>query len=609
MRAAGLANGFLSEEKTPRPGHYRQIDASATPRLAELAGLYTDPQTAKALQDLFSADAHSSFYRYASKLSSLAKWGATVGNSKVHVRNFIGNVQFAMANGDFMSSPQAWGKAAKTTIDHLFRDGGDADQRSYLRRLAELGLLDSNVDIGDVRAMAGEMADLDGAPKPGLFGIGENVVAGLNRMYQAGDAMWKVLAFENKKSQYAKAYPTATFAQVEKLAADDVKAHYPTYSKLSKGVRKVSQFPLAAPFISFPAESIRTLKNTLTTIGRELKSDNPVVREMGKQRAVGLTASFAVVPAISMISKAIVGITPEEEDDLRKFQPPWSQAAQFLYLGKDGNGNYDLLDLSFLDARSIISKPLLAFLHSDDLPERFDNAVSELTSPLGEDLFFGRVLSVMRNRDADGRPIYNEEMPEADKAARVSFYLGQPLVPGTIPQLDRIRKGMAGEVSRGGKVYDAQLEAAATLGLRVSSTDVRQSFSFRSADFTAAMRAAERGITEVATSRGTITPGQLAGAYETYNRQRAKLTQQWHEMAMSAIRLGVPQHEVIPVLRMFAGDEKTKMILSGRYRPYRPSEEMLRTIMARPNGRARAIQMVQLHRQMNEKIEAELQMP
>jgi hypothetical protein len=609
VKAAGLATGFLSDEKSPRPGNYRRINASDTPRLAELDGLYTDPQTAKALQDLFSAETHSALYRYASKLSSIGKWNATVGNSKVHVRNFVGNIQFAMANGDMLSSPAAFGKAAKATIDHLLRDGGGAEQRSYLRRLTELGLVDSSVDVGDVRAMAGEMADLDGAPNPGLIGMATDAVAGLNRMYQAGDAFWKVLAFENKKQQYARAYPDQPYDAIEKLAAADVRDHYPTYSKLPKGVRKISQFPLAAPFISFPAESLRTLKNTVTTIGRELKSANPAVREMGMQRAVGLTASFAVVPAIATISKAVVGITPEEEDDLRKFQPPWSQNAQFLYLGKDGSGNYDLLDLSFLDARSIISKPLMAALRSDDLPERFDNAAKELITPFGEDLFFGRVLSVLRNKTLDGRTIFNEEAPEGEKAAEIGFYLGQPLVPGTVPQLDRIRRGLAGEVSRGGKVYDAQLEAAATLGLRVSSTDTKQSFTYRNLDFIAAMRSAERGIIEVANSRGTVTPGQLAHAYDSYNRQRAKLAQEWHEMAMSAIRLGVPQNEVAQTLRTFAGDDKARMILSGRYVPYRPSEETLRTIITRPDGRARAMQMIQLYREMSEKIEAELKMP
>jgi hypothetical protein len=611
VKQAGLQTGFLSAADAPNPHHFRQIDPATTPRLAELAGLYTDPATAKSLQDLFSAETHSQLYRYAVKLSALAKMNATIFNSKVHVRNALGNLQFAFANGDFFQSPAVWAKSARLTIDHLLNRGDDG-ARQYVRRLAELRLADSTIEVNELRAMSADMIDMDAAPRDGawakLKGSAGDVVAGASRLYQSQDTFWKILAFENKKTQYARAYPDKDYAAIEKLAAADVRAHYPSYDKLPKLVRTVSQFPLAAPFISFPSESVRTLKNSLATIQREIASDNPAIREMGMSRAVGLVSSFALVPAIAAISKAIVGVSAQEEEDLRKFQAPWAANAQFLYLGKDGEGNYDSLDLSFLDARSIISKPLLGMLRSGGWEDRFDRAVAELTAPLGEDLFFGRALSVLRNKTADGRPVYIEQADDAEKLRQLGWFMGQPMIPGTIQQLDRIRKGAQGEVRKGGKPYDAQLEAAALLGLRVSSADTKQSSGFRSMDLAIAMSRAEQGIAQVASSRGTITPGQLARAYTMYNQQRAKLVQDWHEMAMSAIRLGVPQAEVYRSVLTTAGERDALMIISGRNQAYRPSEQLLRTVTSRPDGQSRALQLVQLHRETTEQIAAELAM-
>ena len=157
-------------------------------------------------------------------------------------------------------------------------------------------------------------------------------------------------------------------------------------------------------------------------------------------------------------------MSADEEDDLREFQPPWSQNSQLLHLGKDGEGNYDTVDLSFLDARGIIAKPILAMLRSGDVGERVDQAATELVAPLGEDLLFGRVLSAWRNQTPDGRPVYNEQADLATKTQQLAQYMGMPLVPGTFQQLDRIRAGVAGEVSKGGKPYDALLETAALFG-------------------------------------------------------------------------------------------------------------------------------------------------
>lgn len=602
VKLTGLTTGFLSTGEGAPPQNFRRIVAGKNPRLAELDGLYTDSLTAKALSDLFNPELQGSVYRMAVKASGYAKWAQTVGSTKTHVRNLVGNIVFAMSNGDLYSG--GWRDAAKTTIDGLLNSGDD-NARKYVQRLAELRLTDANIDVGDLRAMASEMVDVDSAPRKGVWGNINAGMAGLSRVYQSQDTFWKVLAFENKKRQYARVYPQATHAEIETLAADDVKAHYPTYSKLPRAVRKVGQFPLIGPFVSFPAEVIRTMKNSLVTIARDSQSENPHLREMAQQRAVGLVSSMTLVPALSAISKAIIGVSEEEEEDLRKFQPPWSENSQLFYLGKDGDGNYDLVDLSFLDARNIISKPILGALRDGDISDRVDRAVNEITSPLGEDLLFGRLMSVWRNKTEDGRDVYNEQADIATKAKEIGLYLGQVVTPGTVSQLDRIRRGVGGEVSRGGKPYDAILESAAMFGLRISSTDVKQAFQFRNADMERATTDAESGILSVAQRRGTVTPGEIDSAYRVFNARRRRLLHEWHGLAMSAIRLGADQGEVAGAVQRSAGKRDAQAVLADVFVPYLPSESALAAIATRPNGVERVQQLVGLFRDASERIAAE----
>ena len=122
-------------------------------------------------------------------------------------------------------------------------------------------------------------------------------------------------------------------------------------------------------------------------------------------------------------------------------------------------------------------------------------------------------------------------------------------------------------------------------------------------DQASAMSRAEHGILEVASNRGTVTPGDIGAAYRSYNRQREKLIGQWHDLGMAAIRLGVPEAEVRREVATVAGVRDAAMILGGQYVPYLPSEATLETIATRPDGAARVQQMLMLYQEAVEQQE------
>lgn len=595
MKDIGIANGFLSTPDSPRPENYRLIDGSKISALKDLGGLYTDPNTLTALEDMLGREHASGVYRAAIALAGWAKWSATVGNSKTHIRNLISNIAFAASNGDW--HPKNAFDGLTTTINDVASNGDKASQE-YIRKLARLRVIGNNVDMGIVREMAGDILDAsEGRPLKTTWDKIKASPKFASKLYQAEDAVWKIAAFENKKRQFARAFPDMTAVEIEQMAADDVHKHYPSFEKLPRAVKAFSKFPLMGPFVSFHSEVIRCLKNNVVTIAKEMTSGNAELRKLAVLRTVGLIGSLYWTRAVSDISKAVVGITDQEDEDLRQFQPPWSQNSQFLYTGKNADGTYDGLDLSSFDARAYLSKVVTGLLRPGDVGERFERGLAELVDPLGEDLAFSKVADVMRNSTRDGRKIYNEADTDTAKTMKMGWHVGAVMIPGTFHQFGRIMKGAAGVVGPSGRKYDTAMEVISLFGFRSSSVDPKQAFGFRSRDYNEDVRWAESGINSRLTGAGTTRPGQIDRDYRVFNAQRKKFIQKWHEAAMAAIRLGVPQQEVVNTLVETAGRKTAQMVMAGKYIPYVPSKETVNRAFTRPNGPDRVNQMRGLIRQ------------
>lgn len=593
VREAGLATGFLSEEGAPRPENFRAVDTKRFKALRGLEGTFTDPTTAEALEELFSPEFHGKIYRAFVKLSGMAKWNVTVGNSKTHVRNFMGNIIPAMSNGDLLRGN--WENAIRTVVNDTL-NRGDTEARAYIRELTQLGLFESTPVLQEIRDMTKGLTDIDSGlgPTQPIASKLKKPFQILNKVYQAGDAVWKILAFENKKSQYAEAFPDATVEDIKQLAAADVRDHYPTWGRVPRGVRFISKNPFLTPFITFYSEMVRTQKNVIRTISRDLRSPNAKIRDMARQRAVGMASSLAVLPILSQMSQAIYGVSDGEDDDLRFFSAPWNENSLFFHLASGEPGVYDRIDLSYIDPRVVFTQPIVALMRPGTTEERLDRAIAQAVTPFGEELLFGQAVSLLRNQTEDGRRIFNPEDTATGKAKDISGFLGHTLAPGTLDQFLRIRKGLEGEISPGGKPYDPILETAALIGFRNSSVDVEQSLQFKNGDMNAAIRFTESGILQDFTSRGTKTPGELADSYTRFNARRKEIVHEWHDRAMAAIRLGVPRERVVQSIVSASSKKMAKMVISDKYVPYRPGKETFRVIQSRPGGQERVLQLIRL---------------
>jgi len=62
---------------------------------------------------------------------------------------------------------------------------------------------------------------------------------------------------------------------------------YPTYSKVPPVIQGLRNIPLIGNFVSFPAEMLRTGATSIAMSLRNIRSDNPVLRQMGYKNLIG----------------------------------------------------------------------------------------------------------------------------------------------------------------------------------------------------------------------------------------------------------------------------------------------------------------------------------
>jgi len=82
-----------------------------------------------------------------------------------------------------------------------------------------------------------------------------------------------------------------------------------------------------------------------------------------------------LVPTIAAITKAIIGMTDEDEEALKSNAPEWEKNSWKIYLGKGKDGSIIGVDLSYIDPMSTITKPLYAIVagvqNEDTRPYRY----------------------------------------------------------------------------------------------------------------------------------------------------------------------------------------------------------------------------------------------
>jgi hypothetical protein len=113
-------------------------------------------------------------------------------------------------------------------------------------------------------------------------------------------------------------------------------------------------------------------------------------------------------------------------------------------------------------------------------------------------------------------------------------------------------------------------------GARISEVDVRQSLGFKTKAFMQNYREAAELFTGPFLSRGTQDSESIVEGYESANSAVQRLFGELRGIYLGAVRLGVPQREVLSILKANGlSEEKLTMLRTGKFKPYQASKQAI----------------------------------
>lgn len=577
VREAGLGN-FFHDKPIVRDGqeYKTRISAENNKRMQPLDGLYTTPEIKQAFEDALDATRIGNWGRRYMMVNGMVKYAKTVGSVMTHVRNFISNTGFMVANGHWNL------KGAKSGVASVLADLGAMNSKKWrdrYKRYVELGVVHESARAGELRDV---IKDATKQPVDDLTGWWARKLASRaakvgEAVYRSEDDFWKIVGYESEYSRYRKALPPeVSDAEVEARAAENIRNTMPTYSLVPSGIKALRRAPLVGTFVSFPAEVVRVTGNSMRLALQELK--NPQLRHIGAQRVAGLTLAATMTGAIATATRFLMGLDDDADEDLRRFVPPWSKNSQFAYVGRDEDGNLLYIDIGYTDPYNYLKNPLIAFSRGEDWEQSVMAAGQEAAEPfLGEEILAGAGFDIVRNKKgSSGAPVYNPQDSFNGRVRDILAHLGKTVEPGTVSSMRRIWRGLDGYVSPYGKKYDPKIEALATFtGHRVNAADISQSMQFRVRDYQKEYGNARRVLTSVLTRRGEVTDAELRDAYRQSDESMRKLLGQLHDDAQAAQRLGLTVQDVQDSMQLAGLPKKTiPLVINNQYQPYTPSNAM-----------------------------------
>jgi hypothetical protein len=587
IKEAGFGKFFFEKGDALRPAGYNsQIAAEGSNVMAPLNGLYTTPEIFEAFQKQFNPKEIGAVMKFFYRVMSLTKWLKTIASLGTHAKNIFGNTAFVMSNGHDITK---LGSAIKIVANDL-KTMSKPEIQAKIDEYIEAGIMRQGAGINEIRDMFKD-ASLDdylerrlSAKQPRtLFGkagkflssFGKKIVTGLEDAYQAEDDMFKIAAYENEMSRYADALYNKQVknltpeqkAEVSKVAAENVKNTYPTYSRIPEGIKMMRKVPLfIGSFISFQAESYRTAFNTIALAKEELSSDNKKLKKIGATRVAGSVAYLTVKNAwLSYAGMAfgtglsgIVGALYDDEEeekkekDVREFLPEWSKNSD-LIITKKADGTIEYIDFSASDAHGGLNKVLNAFFRGDDLLDSFSKSLLAIIEPfVGPDITVGLAIQLYNNENDFGGKVYNEQDTFAEKTRKITDYVYKVIEPGT---LTSARKLMKEEDTK--NVVRGELT-----GMKTRPLEVKKQFEFKVADYTEELAEIKRIYNSEynktvrmmgdpkATKKDIEDQKKITDeAFSRANSQYDAKTKQLMELVNAANRLGVEYDELIQIIK------------------------------------------------------------
>lgn len=569
--------------------------------------------------------------------SQLAK---TVFSIPTHLRNLISAGAFAAANGilfEGIRNPKILGDAFRkgwqiSGVGNLKNTRfKNVEFENAYRELLELGVVNSQVQIGDLRALmkdvkfGDKISDLNSVINPMLSKL-RKIPEYLQGKYTAEDDFWKVTNYfvelNRRDNAYKKAGQKITTNELKQEAAAIVRNTVPNYAYVGDYVRTARSLPIGN-FMSFPSEMIRSTVNIGQQAIKEMKhipapgvtvrgSDiGPVVTEVlqngttrtvannnpmysiGVTRITGMAFTLNAVPALIVEgTKALYNVTEDEIQALRQFVPEWSKNSTLVPIKDEDTGKLKYIDFSHSNAYDLIGRPFRtlaneiigATKNGDTILKGFVTggyeAVIELASPFVDESIWTQALTdilIREGRTREGRILYTDQTPAGDKLSITFRHLMEALAP-SYKQYIRIGQAATGTPTKTGQILQLDDQIAGLIGFRPTEVDPLKSMSFKIAEYKTGIRNSRREFTGGAFGLlrgGPIQPNDIITRFYETNKARFNIQKEMHKNINAAEILGASKND----LQKEFSDRELSMtdfnnLRTGKFNAYFPSDDI-----------------------------------
>ncbi len=577
VKNVGL-NNWLFTDDTAKSGFTTRIAAPESSAMAPLNGLRTSPEIAEAFLAFNKNKQMQGWAQALLAVNYIAKSAKTVYSGMTQARNLLGQPLFALASGHFRIEKglEAF-KAMKTELTNR----GPQAMQDYIARLHELGILGNNVNANELMADLRDMGiqDTDLYSESGFLpavkrGLKRTLLDAPQGLYRVSDAIGKVYGFENEVKRQKAINPSATQDQVETIAAERVLNTYPSYSKVPPAVQAFRRQPFIGPFVAFWYESIRTIGNSMIYGYQDLvQGKNAAQKRAGAERLVGTLLAVGGPIAAAAITAMRLGMSDDDEEAFREFQPEWSKGNVFAFLDRDDKGVIKYMDMSALNPYSTLTDPINSIIAGQGEPlDRMTEAAGEFIRPMTSDQIFTKVMAetyTNRKKDTGGR-VYNPEDSLQNQWADRLAHVFSALEPGTLTRIRRrILPGLRGEeTSFGEKIMPGEEIAAEATGLKMRSFNFASGLGFQGRRFTEA----SNDISNLFLSELNRPGSKDETIVDAYRDSEARRFEKWndlHRKVNAARRSGLDTRELYQALvQGGVGPETAKAVIQGVYKPY-----------------------------------------
>lgn len=498
VQKAGMGNFLWTKDDPNRPLEATaQLAPEGSQSSEPFAGLYTFPEMKEALNK-----AQNDKTLWLTKAAGTVRAFKTVYNPMTHVKNVLGNLGFLVSNAHWSESKESF-----ELIKELLTGKNTEKLNNLIFKLNEFGVLNNTVGIGELRAYFDKHSSLDelldnvynkqdSRIKRFAKSSWNALKTGPQVAYQMEDDIFKIIAYVNESNRYAKALYSKPYvslsgnekSNIDSRVAEIVKNTYPTFSRVPAGVKNLSRYMFLGNFLAFPVESVRVSYESLKLAQEEIKSGNPVLRNIGFQRLAGTAAYNSALSGIVyygalMAGTGLTGMAGFLFDDeqskkrrnaYRKYMAPWNQSKDpYVYQFKDGKLIY--VDMGGSDPYGYQKEVWNTFWDNLGDGEGFwtsmGMALAKGAQPFTElDMTVKALSNVWYNEDEYGRKIIKESDNASIRAGKAIEYINKTISPGV--------------VSTAVRMYDAynedkqkfSAEAASLSGYRVYTVDLLKQF-------------------------------------------------------------------------------------------------------------------------------------